>query len=38
MDVALLPYDPSNYDVLLGMDLLHGFHLTMHGDTYILSN
>ena len=38
MEVKLLPYAPTNHDVLLGMDLLFGFHLTMFNDMYILSN
>lgn len=38
MEVALLPYEPTNYDVLLGMDLLSGFHLTIYGGNFILSN
>ena len=38
MEVALLPYEPTNHDVLLGMDLLSGFHLTLYGRNFILSN
>ena len=38
MEVALLPYDPNNHDVLLGMDLLTGFHMTIYGNIFILSN
>ncbi len=38
MEVALLPYEPTNYDVLLGMDLLLSFHLTLYGGHFILSN
>ena len=38
MEVARLPYEPSNHDVLLGMDLLSGFHLTLYGGNFILSN
>ena len=38
MDVALLPYQPINHDVLLGMDFLSAFHLTMYGKYFILSN
>ena len=38
LDVLLLPFDPPNFDVLLGMDLLTGFHATMHGGHFILSN
>ena len=29
---------PSTFDVLLGMDLLEGFHLTIYSDLFILSN
>ena len=38
LEVALLPYEPKNYDVLLGMDLLLRFHLTLYGGNFILSN
>ena len=38
IDVGLLPYQPPNYDVLLGMDFLFGFHLTIYGNNLILSN
>lgn len=38
IEVALLPYEPNNHDVLLGMDLLSGFHLTIYGSIFILSN
>ena len=38
LEVALLPFEPENYDVLLGMDLLLGFHLTLYGGNFILSN
>ena len=38
MEVALLPYAPKNHDVLLGMDFLSEFHLTLYGGNFILSN
>ena len=38
MEVALLPYMPQNHDALLGMDFLLGFHLTLYGGNFILSN
>ena len=38
MDVGLLPYQPDGHDVLLGMDFISAFHLTMYGGNYILSN
>ena len=37
MEVALLPYQPQEYDVLLGMDFLLSFHFTMCAGNYILS-
>ena len=38
LEVGALPYDPNDYDVLLGMNLLSAFHITMFGNSYILSN
>ena len=38
MEVALLPYDPANHDILIGMDLLMAFHMTIYGAHFILSN
>ena len=38
MEVAMLPYQPTNHDVLLGMDLLTAFHITMYENGFILSN
>lgn len=37
MDVAQLPYQPNNYDILLGMDFISAIHLTLNGQVYILS-
>ena len=37
MDVLQLPYQPSNYDVLLGMDFISIFHLTLYGGQFIIS-
>ena len=36
--VAQLPYQPSDYDVLLGMDLIRGCHFTMFGGQFFLSS
>ena len=36
--VAGLPYQPDGYDVILGMDVIGGFHLTIYGNRIILSN
>ncbi len=36
--VMELPYQPPDYDVLLGMDVLAKFHITMHGGVFIMSN
>ena len=38
MEVARLPYEPTNHDVLLGIDFLQGFHVTIYDGTYILSS
>ena len=38
MEVTLMTSQPSTFDVLLGMDLLEGFHLTIYSDLFILSN
>jgi predicted aspartyl protease len=38
LDVLELPYRPPNYDILLGMDFLQGFHITLFGNQFILSN
>lgn len=38
LEVALLAFQPSEFDVLLGMDILTGFHLTIFGEHFILSN
>ena len=38
MSVSLLPYQPKNYDVLLGMDFLDGFHMTLVADKLIMSS
>ena len=38
LSVLLLPYDPPNYDVLLGMNMLSRFHVTMHNGLVIFSN
>ena len=38
LEVSLLPFQPENFDILLGMDFLEVFHLTMHKGLFILSN
>ena len=38
LEVGQLPFQPDNFDVLLGMDFLGDFHFTMYGHTFILSN
>ena len=38
LEVGKLPYIPDSHDVLLGMDFLSAFHITMYGGNYILSN
>lgn len=38
LDAFELPYQPSGYDVLLGLDFVSLFHLTIYGNQFILSN
>lgn len=38
MNVSLLPYQPENYDVLLGMDFLADFHMTLVAGKLIMSS
>ena len=38
LDVMLLTYQPRGYDMILGMDLLHHYHITMYGDRCIISS
>ncbi len=37
MEVVAMPQDLGEFDVLLGMDFLSAFHITMHGSIFILS-
>ena len=38
LNVSLLPYQPEDHDVLLGMDFLSGFHITLVAGKMIMSN
>ena len=38
MSVSLFPYQPENFDVLLGMDFLSGFHITLVAGKLIMSS
>lgn len=38
MNVSLLPYQPENYDVLLGMDFLADFHMTLVAGKLVMSS
>ena len=38
LPVIGLPYQPDDYDVILGMDLIGIFHVTLYGNRIILSN
>ena len=38
MDVSVLDLGPDGPDVLLGMDFLRDFHLTVYRDLFIISN
>lgn len=35
--VLLLPFEPPDFDMLLGMDILTGYHVTMWDGTFVLS-
>lgn len=37
MNVLLLPYQPGSHDVLLGMNFLTNFHITMHRNQILVS-
>ena len=37
VEVGTLPYQPVDYDVLLGMDILMTCHLTLHDNLFVLS-
>ena len=36
--VAALPYQPDDYDVILGMDFIGMFHITIYRNRIIISN
>lgn len=38
LPVLELPFTPQEFDVLLGMDLLSKYHITLHADRMIISN
>ena len=38
LTVVGLPYQPNDYDVILGMDIIGMFHITMYRNKIILSN
>lgn len=38
LEVLGLPYRPDDYDVLLGMDLIRHFHITLYNGALIMSN
>ena len=37
LEVAQMPFQPGNFDILLGMDFLMTFHITMYNGLFILS-
>ena len=37
IEVSLLPFQPRDFDVLLGMDILSEVHFTMYKGEFILS-
>ena len=38
INMASLPFQPANFDVLLGMDLISRFHMTFWKNQIIISN
>ena len=38
LNVMQLPFQPQNFDLIVGMDLLCHYHLSMYGDLFVLSN
>lgn len=38
VDAMLLPFTPSEYDVIFGMDLISGYHITLHNGVFVCSN
>ena len=38
LNVMLSPYQPKDFDVLLGMDVLVGYHITMFANQIVVSN
>ena len=38
LEVMRLPFQPTNYDILLGMDFLSAFHITMWNGVFVISN
>ena len=38
IEASLMGFQDPNFDVLLGMDVLSGFHLNIYADQFILSN
>lgn len=38
LSVVELPHQPRSYDVLLGMDILKQFHITMWDSNFVMSN
>ena len=38
LEVMTIPYDPWNFGIILGMDCLANFHITMWGGMFVISN
>lgn len=38
LEVMSLPWQPPDYDLILGMDFLANFHITMWNGQFIISN
>lgn len=37
LHVLELPYQPSHYDVVLGMDMISDYHITLFGQVVVFS-
>ena len=38
LEVMTIPYEPWNFGIILGMDCLETFHITMWGGMFVISN
>lgn len=38
VDVMVLPFNPEDYDVIFGMDLISRYHITLYNRVFVCSN